>query len=183
MINTKTELKTYLAADRARFSEIPNLQDWVLHNEKWYIYHYLRHLRYVEFYMNNRNGGGRFAHIPFLWHWFRYKRLGFKLRFTIRPNTCGPGLMIYHTGDFLHVGNFVSIGNNCTLLPGVVFSAKNCNDHVTVGDNCRFGLGVKIFGSVNIGDNVTIGANAVVTKDIPSNSVAVGIPAKVIKNI
>ena len=66
-------------------------------------------------------------------------------------------------------------------MPGVVFSAKKSDDRVIVGDNCRFGLGVRIFGSVTIGDNVNIGANAVVTKDIPSNCVAVGIPAKVIK--
>ena len=109
------------------------------------------------------------------------KRLGFKLRFTIYPNTIGPGLMIYHTGDFVHVGGNVRIGKNCTLLPGVVFSSKTAEDKVVVGDNCRFGLGVRIFGSVKIGNNVVIGANAVVTKDIPDNCIAVGIPARVIK--
>ena len=50
-----------------------------------------------------------------------------------------------------------------------------------MGDNCYFGLGVKILGSVKIGNNVTIGANAVVTKDIPDNAVVGGVPAKIIK--
>ena len=49
-----------------------------------------------------------------------------------------------------------------------------------IGDNVYFGAGSKAFGPVKIGSNVKIGANAVVVKDIPDNSTAVGIPAKVI---
>ncbi len=52
---------------------------------------------------------------------------------------------------------------------------------IVVGDNCYFGLGAKIFGPVNIGSNVTVGANAVVTKDIPDNAVVGGVPAKILK--
>lgn len=76
---------------------------------------------------------------------------------------------------------------NCTLRPGVVIGKKSNENElempVQVGDNVHLGLGVRVLGAVNIGDNVTIGTNAVVTKDIPSNSVAVGIPAKVIKRV
>ena len=110
--------------------------------------------------------------------------MGFKLRFTIYPNTIGPGLRIYHAGDFIHVGPNVRIGKNCTLMPGVVFGNKHERETdgiVIVGDNCYFGLGAKIFGSVRIGNNVTVGANAVVTHDIPDNAVVGGIPAKVLK--
>ena len=45
-----------------------------------------------------------------------------------------------------------------------------------MGDNCYFGLDCKIFGSVRIGDNVTVGANAVVTKDIPDGAIVGGVP-------
>jgi len=52
---------------------------------------------------------------------------------------------------------------------------------ITVGDNVYIGNNVIILPGVNIGNNVIVGAGAVVTKSIPENSVAVGVPAKVIK--
>lgn len=178
MLRSKYELKQYLIEDFKRFgNKRPNLKDWLLRNEVWYIFHYIRHLRFVEYYKERNK-------LLFLWHFFRYKRLGFKLRITIYPYTVGFGFRIYHVGDFIHVGKNVKIGNNCTILPGVVFgnkTEKEDNSLVTVGDNCYFGLGVKILGSVKIGNNVTIGANAVVTKDIPDNAVVGGVPAKIIK--
>ena len=171
-------LKEILTDDLKRFgNKKPTIIDRILHNEVWYIFHYIRHLRYVEYYKDKNK-------LLFLWHFFWYKRLGFKLRMTIYPGTIGPGFRIYHAGDFLYVGQNVHIGKNCTMLPGIVFGNKTeepDNHRVKVGDNCYFGLGVKILGSVKIGNNVTIGANAVVTKDIPDNAVVGGIPAKIIK--
>ena len=169
----------YCSEDLKRFgNKKPNLKDWLLHNEVWYIFHYIRHLRCVEYYKDKNK-------FFYLWHLFRYKRLGFKLRITIYPGTIGPGLRIYHVGDFIHIGSNVRIGRNCTILPGVVFGNKYempDNTPITVGDNCYFDLGVKIFlGGGKIGNNVTVGANAVITKDIPDNVVVGGIPAKVIK--
>ena len=180
MILSRQELKYYLLKDSERYSKIPNFQDFILHNEKWYIYHLIRHLRYTEYYLNCFGK----KHPLFLWHFFCYKRLSFKLRITIYPNTICPGVHIYHVGDFIHVGAQCSIGAHCTLLPGVVFGNKHeleTKDIITVGDNCYFGLGAKIFAPVSIGDNVTIGANSVVTKNIPSNAIAGGIPAQIIK--
>ena len=178
MIRTRTDLDYYLSEDKKRFdNKAPSWKDWLLHNEVWYIYHYICHLRYVEYYKGKNK-------LLFLWHFFLYKRLGFKLRITIYPNTIGPGLRIFHAGDFVHVGPNVRIGKNCTLLPGVVFGNKTAapdNHPVIVGDNCYFGLGCRIFGSVTIGNNVTVGANSVVTKDIPENAVVGGVPATSIR--
>ena len=69
MIQSKKDLKYYLTADSARYNnQTPNILDFMLHNEKWYIYHYVRHLRYTEYYLNCY---GR-KHPLFLWHFFCY---------------------------------------------------------------------------------------------------------------
>jgi len=51
---------------------------------------------------------------------------------------------------------------------------------ITIGKNCYISTGVTILGPVNIGDNVTIGAGAVITKDIPDNVTVAGVPAHII---
>ena len=181
MISSKKDLEFYLSEDLKRFdNKKPTFKDYILSNEVWYIYYYIHHLRYVEYYKNKKG----LYKLLYFWYFIKYKRLGFKLRITIYPNTIGPGFRIYHVGDFIHVGPNVKIGSNCTLLPGCVFGnkyEKKDDGHVIVGDNCYFGLGVKIFGSIKIGDNVTIGANSVVTKDIPQNAIVGGVPAKILK--
>ena len=106
------------------------------------------------------------------------------MHLAIAPNSVEEGLQILHIGGFTHIGANTHIGKNCTILPEVVFGNKNQNikfQKIEVGDNCYFGLGSKIFGPVKIGNNVTVGANSVITKDIPDNAVVGGIPAKIIK--
>jgi sugar O-acyltransferase (sialic acid O-acetyltransferase NeuD family) len=76
------------------------------------------------------------------------------------------------------VGHDTIIGKYCELSPSVNISG-NCN----IGDFCNIGTGAIILPKVTIGDNVVIGAGAVVTKDIESNSLAVGVPAKVVKKL
>lgn len=84
-------------------------------------------------------------------------------------------------GDFLmvsissRIGHDASIGSFVTIYPNV-----NLSGNVTVGDCTEIGTGAKIIPKKNIGKNVIIGAGAVVTKDIPDNCTAVGIPAKTI---
>ena len=167
--------------DRRRFADkMPGVLDYFLQNESYFIYRYISHLRKIERYIGKK---GIFF-LLFLYHWYRYKHLGFKLKMAIYPNTIGPGFRIYHAGAYTHVGPNVKIGKNCTFVSGVVFGNKTeeeDNRPVIVGDNCYFGNGVTILGPVHIGNNVTIGAHAVVTKDIPDNAVVVGVPAKIIK--
>ena len=182
MIQSKEDLRRYIQQDTERMGGKPKLKDWILHNEKWYIHKYVVALRHVEYYING-SGGGKKNPLFLLW-WYRYKHLGFKLRFTVFPNTCDAGLAIFHTGDFIWVKGAAKVGKNCTLRPGVVIGQKHTGEKpqpVQIGDNVDFGIGVKVFGSLKIGNNVSIGANAVVTHDIPDNTIAGGIPAKIIK--
>lgn len=111
-----------------------------------------------------------------------YKRLSAKTHIMIQPDTVGPGLTIYHIGAFTYVKKNAKIGKTCTILQGVVFGDKSgVEERVIVGDNCSFGLDAKILGSLTIGNNVKVGANAVVTKNIPDNAIVGGVPAKIIK--
>lgn len=179
---TKQEFNNTISLDLARFNyNIPGLKDRILHNEVWYIFRYIQHLRYIEYHGSTSSPTvvhKLYHKLAYLYHWYKYKHLGFKLHFTIYPNTCDGGLRIYHAGGFVHVGDQCKIGRNCTLLPGVVFGNKtekpDPNAKIVVGDNCYFGLGAKIFGSVKIGNNVTVGANAIVTKDVPDGATVVG---------
>ena len=90
----------------------------------------------------------------------------------------------------------VTIGDDCFIGPNVsIYTACHNTDPiernsrrewaepVTIGNNVWIGGSVTILPGVTIGDNVTIGAGSVVAKDIPSNSIAVGNPCKVVKHI
>ncbi len=76
------------------------------------------------------------------------------------------------------IGHDVVIGKYTTISPGVHISGKVC-----IGDGCFIGTGAVIIPNINIGKMSYIGAGAVVTKDIPDNSLAVGIPARPIKKL
>ena len=76
-----------------------------------------------------------------------------------------------------------TIGNNCLISQNVTLGGTSKREGApTLGNNVFLATGAKVLGPVNIGDNVVVGANAVVVNDIPANSLAVGIPAKVIKS-
>lgn len=90
----------------------------------------------------------------------------------------GYGLYIGHGVGIVINGGTV-IGNNCNISQFLSIGT-NKRTPATIGDNVYIGPNVCIVEDVNIGNNVTIGAGAVVTKDIPDNATAVGVPAKVI---
>lgn len=87
-------------------------------------------------------------------------------------------------------GNNVFVGPNCSFCtPEHPLDAERRNKgleyayKITVGNNVWFGANVVVLGGVTIGDNAVIGAGSVVTKDIPTNVVAVGNPCNVIKKL
>ena len=76
------------------------------------------------------------------------------------------------------------IGDNVTIYHGVTLggvSTEKTKRHPTLKNNVIVGAGAKILGNITLGENVRIGANSVVLKNVPDNSVAVGIPARIIK--
>lgn len=107
----------------------------------------------------------------------------YKLGISIPYSTkIGSGFYISHFGGIIVNGKSV-IGKNCNISQGVTLGqahrGKN-KGYPVLGDNIYIGPGAKIIGAVKIGNNIVIGANCVVTRDIPDNSVVVGIPGRVI---
>ncbi len=76
------------------------------------------------------------------------------------------------------VGHDSTIGRFVELSPGVHVSGR-----CTIGDYCNLGTNATLLPEITLGENVVVGAGAVVSKDVPSNSVVVGIPAKIIKEL
>ena len=94
----------------------------------------------------------------------------------------GRRLFIDH-GTGIVIGETATVGNDCTIYHGVTLggTGKDRNKrHPDIGDNVMIGCGAKILGPIKIGNNVKIGANAVVTKNVEDNSTVVGIPGKVL---
>jgi serine O-acetyltransferase len=96
--------------------------------------------------------------------------------------TIGKGLYIAHFGG-IFINPEVQIGSYCNVSQGVTIGEGGRGQKQgcpKIGDRVFIGPGAKLFGRIEVGNDAAIGANAVVTKNIPARAVAVGIPARVI---
>lgn len=96
----------------------------------------------------------------------------------------GPGFYIGHFGQIVVTGQS-RIGSNCNISHGVTIGVSHRGPRAgapIIGDDVYIGPGAKIIGSVRVGHSAAVGANAVVTRDVPDKGVAVGVPAKVISS-
>lgn len=95
----------------------------------------------------------------------------------------GKGLLIDH-GSGVVIGETAEIGDYCLLYQGCTLGGTGKDHgkrHPTLGNNVMVGAGAKILGPFKVGDNAKIAANAVVLKEVPPNSTAVGVPARIVK--
>lgn len=126
------------------------------------------------------------------WLWLRKLKLPARLLsqltrwFTgieIHPGAqIGPGFFIDH-GMGVVIGETAEVGAEVTLYHGVTLggtSLEKGKRHPTLGDRVVVGAGAKILGAITIGSDSRIGANAVVVKPVPSNSVVVGVPGQIV---
>jgi serine O-acetyltransferase len=96
--------------------------------------------------------------------------------------TIGPNMFIDH-GMGVVIGETAEVGSCVTLYHGVTLGGTSLNKgkrHPTLEDNVVVGAGAKVLGAITIGANSRIGANAVVVKSTPANSVVVGVPGQVV---
>lgn len=156
--------------------------DSIVKNVKWFLFNHTSHLSLLF------RLGQDLYRVPYLG-----KGLAFIVEYVIRvvyssDISCrariGPGFVISHGHDIV-IGADVTIGENCTIFNGVTLGNKNLAVASTgaqpkVWDNVIISTGAKILGNISIGNNVIIGANAVVIKGFPSNVTLVGVPARIV---
>ncbi|MCR5664522.1 MAG: serine O-acetyltransferase [Oscillospiraceae bacterium] len=97
--------------------------------------------------------------------------------------TIGKRLVIDH-GMGIVIGETAEIGDDCLIYHGVTLGGTGKaagKRHPTIGNNVLIGTGAKVLGPFRVGDNSRIAANSVVLGEIPANSTAVGIPARVVR--
>ena len=94
----------------------------------------------------------------------------------------GQGVFIDHASGVV-IGETAEVGDDVTIYQGVTLggtSLDRVKRHPTVGNRVTIGAGAKVLGAITIGDDSRIGANAVVVKSVPPNSVVVGVPGQII---
>lgn len=167
MIESKQELNYYIQADRMmnrgcfKYSLSHAIKNLFMPD---YIMKYLEALRKAEYFSNR----------GILQYWYKYRldRLGYKTGFSIAPNVFGYGLVIPHHGTIV-VGGGNHIGNFAVLHTGICITAGEKK----IGEGFYCSTGARILNSIELGDNVTVGANAVVYKGGFDNCLLTGILA------
>lgn len=158
-----------------------DFREWVKHNNGkfniitffTYIWHYPEFRQVVGYRLKTTN--------------ILYKSIGWLMRkssychnlYIVTPDI-GEGFRPFHA--FSTIVYAKSIGRNFCVFQNVTIGFNN-GKNPTIGDNVTVFAGANVLGGVKIGDNVIIGAGSVVSKDIPSNTMVVGIPAKPIKKL
>lgn len=170
---TKKEMQFYIMADRimngykAKRSIKEIISSLIRPN---YTMKFLIALRKVEYYQSKKN----------IWKtiWgIRFNRYSYKTGFSIAPGVLGYGVVIPHFGTIV-VGTGNTIGNYTVLHTTVCITGGN----KIIGDALYCGTGAKILNNIELGSNVTVGANAVVNKSFKSNGILLtGIPATIKK--
>lgn len=128
-------------------------------------------------------------------HWFYLKKFFLVARLIsqfsrfltgieIHPGAkIGKGLLIDH-GSGVVIGETAEIGDNCLIYQGVTLGGtgkEHGKRHPTLGNNVMVGSGARVLGPFKVGDNAKIAANAVVLEEVPENSTAVGVPARIVR--
>ena len=177
MIKNKEDYLYYLERDKIALSIPGNITKPRFGKDE--IWRWERLLRKCEYYYNCRKdllGKIRSRLLNYL-----FRKESIKMGFTIPLNTFEEGLCIWHYGT-ITVNTKARIGKNCRISEGVnIGDSRGASP--TIGDNVFICTGAKIFGNVTVANDVIIGANSVVNKNISEEGITVaGIPAVKISN-
>lgn len=179
-IYTKSDLKEWLEYERTKYG-VKNkwgvIREIFPISEQDVLRKHQVLLRKTEFYTNS---GNRIFTKLYKIRLLRYQN---KYSLHIPINTCGKGLKIMHVGPVLINGS-VTVGMNCSLhINTALVAGGTCDGVPYLEDGIVMGIGSVVLGKTHIARNVAIGANAVVTKDVNEEDIAVaGVPAKKVSN-
>lgn len=175
MIRSKKDYKEYVLEDRKALNRVNRkfpltLFDWPLR--------YQLIMRRAEYWTNCKKSP--IAKPIVLLFQLQHRMMGNKCGYSIPLNTCGKGLNLAHVGTVI-INAEAKIGEYCRIHAGVNIgtSAGAGNEAPIIGDRVYIGPGAKLFGKIVIGNDVAIGANAVVLKSFPENNITIaGVPAE-----
>ncbi|MDE6533594.1 MAG: serine acetyltransferase [Muribaculaceae bacterium] len=176
MILSKTDLKRFLDSDRKALN-ISRNKPRLFGDEIW---RYQIALRKFEYYTNVKCFWGWILRT--YWH-LQHKIWGVRLGFTIPVNVVDEGLCLYHYGCVV-ISKYAKVGKWCKIHAGVNIGQNwTADESPVIGDNCFLSPGAKLFGQIRIGNNVVVGANAVVNRSFESDNITIaGVPAKIVKH-
>ncbi|WP_301847124.1 hypothetical protein [uncultured Parabacteroides sp.] len=174
-ISSKKELRFYIQADRMMnlgyFTPtfVQKVKNLIWPNK---VMNFLVLMRKCQYYLGVK---GRVNKLIYIYYKNLYNRLSLKLGFSIAPDVFGYGLVIPHYGTIV-VGPTNDIGNYCVLHTSTCISGNG----EIIGNALYLSTGAKITAQITLGDNISIGANTVVTKSFEgSNLLLVGVPARI----
>ena len=175
MIQSKEDLKRYLETEGKKYHKKWYYNLPIMMTEQQILYKHAKFLRKAEYAANNRK-------LTRVWYLFRLLRIQTRYGISIPLNVLDEGFEMAHLGSvIINAGS--CIGKNAKLHPGVCIGA-NHDKAPKIGDNVYLGPGAKVFGDIVLGDNIQVGANAVVTKScMKDGAILVGIPAKDVSKV
>lgn len=176
MIRNKRDLYHYLEQDKIALG-IANTKrrPRPFYDETW---RFQIALRKAEYALNCKNKNI----IYLLWNKLRFHLLSVKYGFSIPLNVFKEGLSIAHYGTIV-VNSNARIGKNCRIQENVNIGSTGNDKAPKIGNNVFIGTGAKIIGNIEIADNISIGAGAVVVDSFLEKGITIGgVPAKKISN-
>ena len=180
MIKTKQDLKRYLKSEKTLYIALPRAWRFLAFfhlSEQSIIWRYQTLLRRWEYHLNVKH---RFRTIIYK---LKCNKLGRKYGFHLHPNNFDEGLFIAHLGSIL-INESTRVGRNCCVhINTAMIATRGTSDSPCLGDNCKIGVGAILVGGIELGNEVVVGAGAVVTKSFKENHITIaGVPARIISH-
>ena len=179
-MNDKLTVKELIKSDCQRYYGVNDLKGRLKTRYMQAAFKYTTEYRKVHKYIQDGKKG-----IAYYWH--RYKSLKYSVKYGYQINAeaeIGLGFYMGHRGTVV-VNGKAKIGANVNIATGVTIGQENRGKrqgYPTIGDKVWIGSNSVIVGKINIGDNVMIAPNTFINFDVPSDSIVVGSPAKIIPN-